>query len=127
MSHFIKTYCAVMAGGAVGTGLRMALAAWCAAKYGEKFPIGTLSVNVIGSFVIGLFAVLFASDGLMRQVLIVGLLGGFTTFSAFSLATMNLLAAGDWWRAGLNIVLSILLCLAAVWLGQMVGQWFQPR
>jgi fluoride exporter len=127
MSHLIKTYCAVMAGGALGTGLRMALAAWCAAKFGEKFPVGTLAVNVIGSFTIGLFAVLFASDGLMRQVLMVGLLGGFTTFSAFSLATMNLLAAGDWWRAGLNVALSVVLCLVAVWAGQAVGQWFQPR
>src|SRR5262245_13643078 len=114
MSHFMKTYCAVMFGGALGTGLRMAMSVWFAARFGEAFPIGTLVVNVVGSFAIGLLAVFF-SDGMMRQVLMVGVLGGFTTFSAFSLATLNLINSGEWGRAALNVVLSVGLCLAAVW------------
>ena len=117
----LKTYAAVMLGGAVGTGLRMALAAWCAAKYGEAFPIGTLVVNVAGSFAIGVSAALFDPHGLARQVIMVGVLGGFTTFSAFSLGTLHLLSAGEWGRAAANIVLSVGLCLLAVWLGQLAA------
>ncbi len=123
----LKTYLAVMFGGAVGTALRMALAAWCAAKYGEAFPIGTLAVNVIGSFAIGLAAALFDPHGLARQVVMVGVLGGFTTFSSFSLATLNLLSAGEWGKAAANIVLSVALCLVAVWLGQSAVAAFQVR
>lgn len=123
----LKTYLAVMLGGAVGTGLRMTLAAWCAAKYGEAFPIGTLLVNVLGSLAIGLCAGLLDPEGLARQVVMVGVLGGFTTFSAFSLATLHLLSAGEWVRAGANIVLSVGLCLLAVWLGHIAATAFQAR
>jgi CrcB protein len=126
MPH-LKTYLAVMFGGAIGTGLRMALAVWCAAKYGEAFPVGTLAVNVIGSFAIGLSATLLDPQGLARQVVMVGVLGGFTTFSSFSLATLNLLSAGEWWRAGANVLLSVALCLLAVWLGQIAGAVCQAR
>jgi CrcB protein len=123
----LKIYLAVMFGGAIGTALRMALAAWCAAKYGEAFPIGTMAANVIGSFAIGLAAGLLDPQGLARQVVMVGILGGFTTFSSFSLATLNLLAAGEWWRAGANIVLSVGLGLLAVWIGQLAVAAFPSR
>jgi fluoride exporter len=127
MSHLFKTYCAVMFGGALGTGLRMAVAAWCASRFGESFPMGTLAVNVTGSFAIGLLGVFLSSDGMMRQVVLVGVLGGYTTFSAFSLATLNLLNAGEWMRAGLNVVLSVVLCLVAVWAGFALGTAAQGK
>ena len=116
-----------MLGGALGTGLRMGLSAWCAARFGEAFPVGTLAVNVIGAFAIGALEVVCAPDGYMRQVLMVGVLGGFTTFSAFSLATLNLCNTGEWGRAGLNVVLSVALCLGAVWLGQIAAGSLQGK
>ena len=99
---------------------------WCtglvADEIGGAFPWGTLAVNVIGSFAIGAFAAAMAearwalSPNVQRFVT-VGILGGFTTFSAFSLQTLDLLRAGDWWRGSGNVALSIVLCLVAVWAG----------
>jgi fluoride exporter len=129
----LKTYLAVMGGGALGTALRMWLTGLLAARYGETFPVGTLAANVAGSFVIGIFAALTGPDGvfltspLTRQVVMIGVLGGFTTFSAFSLQTLHLLNNGAWLRAGCNIVLSVVLCLAAVWLGHLAGNIFNQR
>ena len=129
----LKTYLAVMAGGAAGTGLRMALAGWLTARYGGTFPVGTLVVNVTGCFVIGAFAALTGPAGflpappLVRQVVMVGVLGGYTTFSAFGLQTLGLLQAGDGLRAGLNAALSLVLCLAAVWLGHWLATAFPAR
>lgn len=124
----LKIYLAVMTGGAVGTGLRLWLSGLLAAKYGETFPVGTLAVNVIGSFLISFFAQLAGPDGpllvssLARQVVMIGVLGGFTTFSSFSFQTLNLLHDGQWARASANIALSLALCLLAVWLGHVVAQ-----
>lgn len=118
---------AIMAGGALGTGLRLALAGWLEARYGDTFPIGTLAVNVTGCFVIGAFAALTGPEGpvltslLTRQVVMLGVLGGYTTFSSFGLQTLSLFQGGEWLRAGLNAVLSLVLCLLAVWLGQVVA------
>ncbi len=129
----LKTYLAVMAGGALGTGLRLALAGWLTAKYGEAFPVGTLVVNVTGCFVIGAFAALTAPEGflpaplLVRQVVMIGVLGGYTTFSAFGLQTLDLLHAGAGLRAGLNAALSLVLCLAAVWLGHRLATVLPAR
>jgi CrcB protein len=129
----LKTYLAVMLGGAFGTGLRLWLSGLLATKYGETFPVGTLVVNIIGSFVISLFAGLAGPDGpwlvsaLTRQVVTVGVLGGFTTFSSFSFQTLNLLNDGQWARAGANIVLSLALCLLAVWLGQIAANALTQR
>jgi CrcB protein len=129
----LKTYLAVMAGGAAGTALRLWLSGALAAHYGETFPVGTLAVNVSGCFVIGAFAALTGPDGvfltapLTRQVVMIGVLGGFTTFSSFSLQTLNLLGDGEWLRAGWNIVLSVVLCLLAVWLGQVAATAFNQR
>ena len=129
----LKTYLAVMAGGAAGTGLRMALAGWLTARYGESFPVGTLVVNVTGCFVIGAFAALTAPAGflpaplLVRQVVMIGVLGGYTTFSAFGLQTLDLLHAGAGLRAGLNAAFSLVLCLAAVWLGHRLATALPAR
>jgi CrcB protein len=100
---------------------------WCsgiAAKLmGETFPWGTLIVNVVGSFIIGFFATLTGPDGRMfvgttaRQFVMVGLLGGYTTFSSFSLQTLNLLHDGEWSYAALNAGASVFMCLLAVWIG----------
>lgn len=128
-----KTYLAVMTGGAVGTGLRMWLSGLLAGKYGETFPVGTLVVNVSGSFIISFFAGLVGPDGpllassLARQVVMVGVLGGFTTFSSFSFQTLNLLHDAQWMRAGANIVLSLALSLFAVWLGHIGAQALTQR
>lgn len=104
---------------------------WCsgvmANLIGETFPWGTLLVNVLGSLLIGFFATITAPDGrlfvdaTMRQFVMLGLLGGYTTFSSFSLQTLSLLNDGEWLYAGLNIGASVVLCLLAVWLGHLLA------
>jgi CrcB protein len=120
-------YLWVAAGGALGTMGRYWLSGVVARVMGETFPWGTLLINVSGSFVIGLFAALTGPDGRVlvgssgRQFVMVGLCGGFTTFSAFSLQTLNLMNDGEWFRASGNIVLSVVLCLIAVWVGYLLA------
>src|SRR6201995_1882827 len=117
------TYLWVALGGALGTTARYWLATVVARAFGETFPWGTLIINVAGSFVIGFFAMLTGPGGRVlvspdvRQFVMVGVCGGFTTFSSFSLQTLNLLQGGDVVRAGANVVGSVVLCLIAVWLG----------
>jgi CrcB protein len=101
---------------------------WCsiavAARLGNEFPWGTLLINILGSFVIGLFAALPEADGPppeIRLFVMVGLCGGYTTFSAFSLQTLGLLRTGHTAAALANIALSVILCLAAVALGTLVA------
>lgn len=122
-----------MLGGAAGTGLRLWLSGLLAAKYGEAFPVGTLAVNVLGSFVISFFAGLAGPNGpllvssLTRQVVMVGVLGGFTTFSSFSFQTLNLLNEGQWARGSANIGLSFALCMLAVWMGEIAANALTQR
>jgi fluoride exporter len=116
---------------ALGSGLGGVLRYWCsglaARGFGETFPWGTLLVNVAGSLVIGLFATLTAPDGRLlvgstaRQFVMIGVLGGYTTFSSFSLQTLALAQSGEWLRAAGNIVGSVLLCLIGVWLGHALA------
>lgn len=123
----LTTYLAVMLGGAFGTALRLWLSSFLAVRYGEMFPVGTLVVNITGCFVIGLFNGLTGPNGvfltspLTRQVVMIGILGGFTTFSSFSLQTLILFSEGEVIRASLNVVLSVVLCLLGVWLGQTLA------
>ena len=117
----------VALGSAVGGVLRF----WCsgavARAFGETFPWGTLLVNVVGSFLIGLFAVVTGPDGRLlvgsttRQFVMIGVFGGFTTFSSFSLQTLDLARDGEWAFAAANILLSVVLCLLGVWLGHVAG------
>lgn len=127
----MKTALAVMAGGALGSLLRYAISVWCAVRFGETFPWGTIVVNVAGSFGIGIFAALTVDDGLLlvsplvRTFVMLGLFGGFTTFSSFSYQTLALAQGGEWLPAGANILLSVTLCLLGVWLGHTAGSAFQ--
>jgi fluoride exporter len=116
---------------AVGSALGGVARYWCsgvaARLVGETFPWGTFAVNVIGSFIIGFFATLTGPDGRVyvgttgRQFVMVGICGGYTTFSSFSLQTLNLMNDGEWFRAGANIGLSVLCCLVAVWVGHVAA------
>lgn len=113
----------VALGGALGSVGRYAVSGIAVRWLGAGFPYGTLFVNVTGSFTIGLLAALVAADGRpslgadARAFLLVGVLGGFTTFSSFSLETLELARGGALGAAGANVVLSVVLCLFAAWLG----------
>lgn len=119
----MTTYFWVALGGALGSMARFGCSSLVAGWFGQTFPWGTLIINVVGSFVIGFFATLAGPDGRvlvpgdMRQFVMVGVCGGFTTFSSFSLQTLTLLRDGEVVGAGLNVVVSVMLCLLAVWLG----------
>lgn len=117
------TYLWIAIGGALGSVARYGCSSLAARWIGETFPWGTLIVNVAGSFVIGFFAILTGPDGRVivapdaRQFVMVGICGGYTTFSSFSLQTLNLLRDGDMVGAGTNVAASVAACMAAVWLG----------
>jgi CrcB protein len=97
-----------------------------AQRIGNHFPYGTLSVNVLGSFILGLFATLFLEKMMVNQelrlFLLVGLLGAFTTYSTFSLETLNLMRSGAWMFAGLNILANVAGTLIAVWAGISIAK-----
>lgn len=123
-------YVWVALGGALGSVFRYMLSNAVARFAGEAMPWGTLLVNVIGSFVIGWFAIASISGGRVaatpefRTFVMVGVCGGFTTFSSFSLQTLALFEDGEPLRASANILLSVALCLASVWLGTGVATGF---
>jgi CrcB protein len=125
-------YLWVAIGGALGSVSRYWLSGFVAARFGETFPWGTLVINVTGSFVIGIFAALAIPEGRMdsqsrlfaTQFLMIGVCGGYTTFSSFSLQTLNLLREREWLYAGGNVILSVVLCMIAVWLGYLLGATF---
>jgi CrcB protein len=116
-------YLLVALGGAIGSTGRYFMSGVMARLIGETFPWGTLFVNVTGSFIIGFFAALTGPDGRLyvgssgRQFVMTGICGGYTTFSSFSLQTLNLMNDGEWFRAGANMGISLALCLLAVWAG----------
>ena len=126
-------YIWVMAGGALGTGARFWASGFVAQRFGEFFPLGTLAVNVTGSFVIGFFGALTDPQGAFlipsrfRQFFMIGVCGGYTTFSSFSLQTLDLAQDGDWAKAGMNAVLSFAGCLIAVWLGRLLALAILPK
>jgi len=115
----------VALGGALGTLGRFWLSLAAATHFGEAFPWGTLIINVTGSFAIGFFATLTDTQGTlivrpeMRTFFMIGICGGYTTFSSFSLQTLRLVQGGQWMAAGANIVASNVGCLLAVWLGHV--------
>lgn len=125
-------YVWVAIGGALGSVFRYMLSGVVARLAGEGLPWGTLLVNVLGSFVIGWFAIATTSGGRVpatpefRTFVMVGVCGGFTTFSSFSLQTLALFEDGEPLRASANVILSVALCLASVWLGAGVATGFSP-
>ena len=123
----LALYLWVALGSALGGAARFFCTGIAAKLFGETFPWGTLLVNVLGSFIIGFFATLTGPDGRMfagtttRQFVMTGILGGFTTFSSFSLQTLNLANDGEWLQVGGNVGGSVVLCLVAVWFGHMLA------
>ena len=123
------TWLYVMIGGALGS-LARYLISLLALPISRDLPWGTIGINILGSFIIGFFGTLTLSQGRfpvsenMRLFVMVGICGGFTTFSSFSLQTLDLLRGGAMFRAGLNIVLSVALCVAAVALGHFLAAQF---
>lgn len=123
----MNTYVLVAIGSALGGAARYGFGGLAARLFGETFPWGTLIINIVGSFVIGFFAALTGPDGrymvgsVARQFVMAGLCGGFTTFSAFSLQSLNLMNDGEWFRAGAYVGGSVTCCLVAVWAGQMLA------
>jgi len=112
----------VLLGGAFGTGLRYFLSGLIYSRVKEPtFPYANLVINVSGSFLIGILAELFETRVLVapvtRVALLTGVLGGYTTFSSFAFETVSLIRDGQLWLATLNVSFSVLLGLAAVWLG----------
>jgi CrcB protein len=118
----------VFFGGAVGSMWRYWWSGLVAERFGETFPFGTLIVNIVGSTLIGTFAglLLQVANGrlstALQQLLMVGVCGGLTTFSSFSLQTYNLIVDGRWLSALANIALSAGLCLGGVAIGWQVAQ-----
>ncbi len=117
---------AIAGGGALGAVLRFLMSSNIYRIFGRDFPYGTLAVNVLGSFAMGLIFILIVERGVLsaewRSVIIIGFLGAFTTFSTFSIETLGLLESGELSRAALNIFLSVALCLVATWLGLLIGR-----
>jgi CrcB protein len=117
---------AIAAGGALGALLRFWGANWVYSLLGRGFPYGTLVINVAGSLAMGFcYAWLVERASLgpeWRALLMVGFLGAFTTFSTFSIETINLLEGGALFKALLNVMLSVVLCVVAAWLGLVAGR-----
>ena len=123
-------YLWVALGGALGSVGRFWINGLVAEKTGATFPWGTLAINVGGSFIIGVIGAVASPEGRLdsptrqfaTQFLMIGVCGGYTTFSSFSLQTLNLVRDREWLYAGGNVLLSVVLCLLAVWLGWLLGE-----
>ena len=122
-------YLWVAIGGALGSVGRFWLSGLVASRFGETFPWGTLVINVTGSFVIGVIGAIAVPEGRLDsqtrafaiQFLMIGVCGGYTTFSSFSWQTLRLMQDREWLSAGGNVILSVVLCMVAVWLGYALG------
>jgi len=116
----------IAAGGALGALMRFWVSSGVYAMLGRGFPYGTLAVNVLGSFVMGFLYILFLERMSVspewRAALLIGFLGAFTTFSTFSIETLNLIEQADYAKAGLNMILSVAACLFACWGGLILGR-----
>ena len=125
-------YLWVALGGALGGVSRFWLSGLISTRFGETFPFGTLIINITGSFLIGIFAAFAAPEGrldsqsriFVTQFLMIGICGGYTTFSSFSFRTLQLMQERQWLYAGANVILSVVLCMIAVWLGFLLGSIF---
>ena len=126
-------YLWIALGSGIGGMARYSCQSWAARLMGETFPWGTLLVNLAGSSLLGFFAAFTGPDSRVlvgssiRQFVMVGICGGFTTFSAFSLETLNLARDGQWWRVGGNVLGSLALCFAGVWAGHALASSLNQR
>jgi CrcB protein len=128
MRPVLLTYFAVAIGGAIGSLLRFTASLWLLDRLGAGFPWGTLGINVLGSFLMGVLFVAFTEhwqvSPAIRYGLVAGLLGGFTTFSTFSIETLQLLQADAWLKATGYMLASVFLCVGGAGLGYLMGrQW----
>lgn len=120
-------YLWIALGSALGGVGRYTLSGVVANWIGATFPWGTLIVNITGCFVIGIFNTVTGADGVFlvpldaRLFVMVGMCGGYTTFSSFSLESLNLMRNGEWLMAGGYVLASTILCLIGVWLGHVGG------
>ncbi|HEV3271423.1 MAG TPA: fluoride efflux transporter CrcB [Candidatus Methylacidiphilales bacterium] len=129
--QLLTQYLVIGLGGALGSMLRFGIGSLIdtnVQKTGQIFPWGTIVVNITGCFVIGFIATISAAgegrvflSPLTRNFITIGILGGYTTFSSFSLQTLALAQDGQWWGATANVLLSVVLCLVGVWLGAMLA------
>ena len=121
-------YVWIALGSALGGAARYGISGLVARHVGETFPWGTIVVNVSGCFAIGLFAAITSTEGrflvspAVRQFVMLGLCGGYTTFSSFGLQTWNLIETGEAWRASLNVIVSVAACLLATVVGVAAGR-----
>ncbi len=130
----MKIYLWVAIGGALGSIARLGAVELGARLWGHDFPWGTLAVNVTGAFIIGFFAAVTDLDAggrwpvalAGRQFFMTGVLGGFTTFSAFSLQALSLARHAEWLKAAGYVLGSVVLCLLFVWLGQIAAMAISP-
>ena len=117
---------AVAAGGALGASGRYMIASLTHSYLGKDFPYGTLMVNVLGSLLVGYMVVVFTgaekTHPYLWLLLVTGVLGGFTTYSAFSMETLQLIQDGQLSKAGLNIFFTVVICFVAVWGGYLLGR-----
>ena len=131
MTRGMERFVLVCLGGAIGTGLRYATAGLAARWLGADFPYGTLIVNVVGSFLIGLIQEIGTTTPIVsespRLFLTVGIMGGLTTYSAFSYETVRLAQSGAWAQAWTNVLATTALCLAVCFLGMTAGRLIVPR
>lgn len=128
------TYLYVALGGALGSMSRYWLSGFIANRFGQSFPWGTVIVNITGCFIIGFFNTLTVAEGRVaappdvRTFFMIGICGGYTTFSSFSLQTLALAQEGEWLYAAGNVMLSVVLCLLGVWLGHLLAAFINsPR
>ncbi|MBV6434163.1 MAG: putative fluoride ion transporter CrcB [Bryobacteraceae bacterium] len=119
----LSAYLWIALGSALGGMGRFWLGSEITARYGTAFPWGTFTINVLGSFLIG-FASTWSRHGTVRLLVMVGICGGFTTFSSFSLETVNLLRMGAWQRGGAYVLASVGVCAVAAFLGLLAGRLF---
>lgn len=117
---------AIAIGGALGSIMRYLATTSVHSLFGTNFPYGTLTVNVVGSLLMGFISIMllerFMLADFWRPIIIIGFLGAFTTFSTFSMETFNLIQAGDMAKAFLNMFINVSFCLGATWIGVVAGR-----